>query len=161
MIMEPLVSCHQSAVSSPLSKGKEIHRFVIEGQELVVVKSGSIDAGKDIEVCSFSIGNGRYSLVWIGSNEAHDHEPIASSPDLINPHTEASPDTGVATLLTARELQIASLVAMGHSNKQISRNLQISEWTVNSHLRRIFLKLGVDSRAAMVFRCASLLATSP
>jgi DNA-binding CsgD family transcriptional regulator len=161
MIMDPLVSCHQSTASSPQAQSNEIHRFVIEGQELVIVRSGSIDAEKDIEVCSFPIGSGRYSLVLICSNEAHDHEQIASNPDLINPHTEASADTGVATLLTARELQIASLVAMGHSNKQISRSLQISEWTVNSHLRRIFLKLGVDSRAAMVFRCASLLVTTP
>jgi DNA-binding CsgD family transcriptional regulator len=63
----------------------------------------------------------------------------------------------VASRLTARELQIAALVAMGHSNKQIHRELGISEWTVCSHLRRIFIKLGVDSRAAMVFLCANLL----
>lgn len=63
----------------------------------------------------------------------------------------------VAELLTERELQIATLVALGRSNKQIAIHLHISEWTVSTHLRRIFLKLSVDSRAAMVYRCASLI----
>ncbi len=56
-----------------------------------------------------------------------------------------------STLLTARELQIVQLVAKGYVNKQIAHQLQISEWTVSTHLRRVFAKLGVDSRAAMVY----------
>ncbi len=63
----------------------------------------------------------------------------------------------VTDLLTARELQIAAFVALGYSNKQIGNRLQISEWTVSTHLRRTFIKLGVDSRAAMVYRCAPLI----
>lgn len=63
----------------------------------------------------------------------------------------------IATLLTARELQIATLVAIGNGNKKIADRLNISAWTVSTHLRRIFVKLGVDSRAAMVYRCADLL----
>lgn len=63
----------------------------------------------------------------------------------------------VAALLTERELQIVQLIAQGHANKQVARRLHISEWTVSTHLRRVFAKLGVDSRAAMVYRCASWL----
>ncbi|MCU0525847.1 MAG: LuxR C-terminal-related transcriptional regulator [Elainella sp. Prado103] len=55
-------------------------------------------------------------------------------------------------LLSDRELQIAQLVAQGQSNKQIAQQLQISKWTVLTHLRRIFSKLNVDSRAAMVYQ---------
>jgi DNA-binding CsgD family transcriptional regulator len=55
--------------------------------------------------------------------------------------------------LTAREVQIARLVAEGLVNKQIAVELRISEWTVATHLRRIFAKLGVETRAAMVSRC--------
>jgi len=62
-----------------------------------------------------------------------------------------------ASLLTGRELQIVSLVAEGRVNKQIAGQLRISEWTVSTHLRRIFAKLGVDTRAAMVSRCADSL----
>jgi len=64
-----------------------------------------------------------------------------------------SPSLTLADVLTARELQIVSLVAEGHANKQIADRLQISEWTVSTHLRRIFAKLRVDTRAAMVSRC--------
>lgn len=60
-------------------------------------------------------------------------------------------------LLSEREIQIAELVAHGQSNKQIANQLKISEWTVSTHLRRIFVKLNVDSRAEMVYRCASLI----
>jgi DNA-binding NarL/FixJ family response regulator len=60
-------------------------------------------------------------------------------------------------VLTNRELQIATLVALGRVNKQIAADLHISEWTVSSHLRRIFSKLGVRSRAALAFRCASVI----
>lgn len=52
--------------------------------------------------------------------------------------------------LTPREREIARLVALGHSNKVIADVLSISSWTVCTHLRRIFAKLGVGSRAAMV-----------
>jgi DNA-binding CsgD family transcriptional regulator len=58
-------------------------------------------------------------------------------------------------LLTARELQIATLVAQGLVNKQVADRLRISEWTVCTHLRRIYSKLGVSTRSAMVFRCAA------
>ena len=59
-------------------------------------------------------------------------------------------------ILSERELQIVELVAHGKSNKQIGKKLKISEWTVSTHLRRVFAKLKVDSRAAMVYNCASL-----
>lgn len=60
-------------------------------------------------------------------------------------------------LLTARELQIATLVAMGCPNKQVADKLHISEWTVGTYLRRMFAKLGVDTRAALTYRCAALI----
>jgi len=66
----------------------------------------------------------------------------------------------IAGRLTGRELEIAVLVAQGHATKNIAYRLQISEWTVATYLRRIFAKLDVDSRAAMVYRCASLIDAS-
>jgi DNA-binding NarL/FixJ family response regulator len=63
----------------------------------------------------------------------------------------------IVSRLTGRELEIAVLVAQGFATKNIAYRLQISEWTVSTYLRRIFAKLGVDSRAAMVYRCATLI----
>src|ERR1700722_9418622 len=65
----------------------------------------------------------------------------------------------LAEILTARELQIAALVAEGRVNKQIAAELGISEWTVSTHLRRIFAKLNVDTRAAMVTKCFDTLSS--
>lgn len=52
-------------------------------------------------------------------------------------------------LLTARELQIAELVAQGLTNLEIGQRLWISEHTVKKSLKRIFRKLEVHNRAAM------------
>jgi DNA-binding CsgD family transcriptional regulator len=54
--------------------------------------------------------------------------------------------------LSPREQAIAKLVAQGLSNKSIANLLHISPWTVATHLRRIFVKLGVTSRTAMITR---------
>ena len=58
----------------------------------------------------------------------------------------------VQTLLSPREQEIARMVAEGYPNKTIAAVLDISSWTVCTHLRRVFAKLGVGSRAAMVAR---------
>jgi DNA-binding CsgD family transcriptional regulator len=59
--------------------------------------------------------------------------------------------------LSPREQQIALMVARGRTNQAIASALEISVWTVSTHLRRIFAKLAVSSRAEMV---AHLLAQS-
>lgn len=60
------------------------------------------------------------------------------------------------TQLSPRELEIVRMVAQGHPNKVIADVLNISAWTVCTHLRRIFAKLGVGSRAAMVAQLLEL-----
>jgi DNA-binding CsgD family transcriptional regulator len=77
---------------------------------------------------------------------------------LVSEETAGEPEAGAAQLLTPREMQIVALVAQGQVNKQIAAELRISEWTVSTHLRRIYAKLGVDTRAAMVRVCLGALA---
>ena len=52
--------------------------------------------------------------------------------------------------LKESEQEIARMVAKGYPNKTIAAVLEISTWTVGTHLRRMFAKLGVNSRAALV-----------
>jgi DNA-binding CsgD family transcriptional regulator len=59
--------------------------------------------------------------------------------------------------LSPREKEIVRMVAQGHPNKIIAGVLNISSWTVCTHLRRVFAKLGVSSRAAMVAKLHELL----
>jgi DNA-binding NarL/FixJ family response regulator len=60
--------------------------------------------------------------------------------------------------LTERELEVASLITMGLSNKQIATRLFVELSTVKNHIHRVFEKLNVHSRAQCV---AQLLRGSP
>ena len=60
------------------------------------------------------------------------------------------------TTLTRRETEVLALVAAGLSNQASGNRLHLTEGTVKSHLARIFVKLGVDSRTAAVATAADL-----
>lgn len=64
----------------------------------------------------------------------------------------ADDSSPLSSLLTSRELQIAYAVADGKCDKVIAHELGISEYTVREHMRRIFHKLQVSKRAAVVAR---------
>lgn len=54
--------------------------------------------------------------------------------------------------LSQREAQILRLLAEGHSNKDLARKLFVTENTIETHLRRIYSKLGIRSRTQAVAR---------
>ena len=51
--------------------------------------------------------------------------------------------------LSGREREIAELVALGRTNREIAAELFVSEKTVEGHLRNVFAKLDVSARAAV------------
>jgi DNA-binding CsgD family transcriptional regulator len=51
--------------------------------------------------------------------------------------------------LTAREAEVARLVALGSTNAEIARALLLAETTVKTHLRSVYAKLGVSSRTRL------------
>ncbi|MEU2166010.1 MULTISPECIES: response regulator transcription factor [Streptomyces] len=61
----------------------------------------------------------------------------------------AAPGADADATLTARELQILSLLALGHTNQEIARRLHVSIRTVESHRARIRDKLGTETRAEL------------
>lgn len=85
------------------------------------------------------------SLSTVSRAFAGDELAPAGLPDDLIQITERSPFAS----LSPREQQIASGVAAGRSNKEIARRLEISPWTVASHLRQIFAKLGISKRAEL------------
>jgi DNA-binding CsgD family transcriptional regulator len=62
--------------------------------------------------------------------------------------------------LTARQVEILRLVQVGMSNREIARNLRITEATVRKHLENAFDRLGVLSRTAAVSAAFSPVTTS-
>ena len=55
-------------------------------------------------------------------------------------------------VLTNREREIAKLIGNGDTNKQIARQLCITERTVKAHLTEIFRKLGIGDRLRLALR---------
>jgi ATP/maltotriose-dependent transcriptional regulator MalT len=58
--------------------------------------------------------------------------------------------------LSMRECGILELIGQGYSNKKVARTLGISAETVKSHVKRVFIKLDVNTRAHAVARAQSL-----
>ena len=58
------------------------------------------------------------------------------------PRRESGPDA-----LTGREREVMTSISRGRSNRDIAAELVISEKTVKNHIRAIYDKLGVGSRA--------------
>lgn len=67
------------------------------------------------------------------------------------PEDPAEPPPGFDQL-TPREREVALAVTTGVSNKEIARQLGLSERTVKMHLGAVFQKLGVDDRVQLVLR---------
>ena len=52
--------------------------------------------------------------------------------------------------LSARESEIMSLIADGHTNGEIASSLFLAEKTVKNHVRSIYSKMGVGNRSAAI-----------
>jgi DNA-binding CsgD family transcriptional regulator len=137
-------------------------------------KGDARDRGPPQLVTSFSIGHQQFRMISVSKgiksvlpSENNEHARFTllglTMAIIEDPGSnEVEPDAkSMIARLTERELQIAAMIAQGDATKNVAYKLRISEWTVCTHLRRIFAKLGVDNRAAMVYRCASLIDKAP
>ena len=59
------------------------------------------------------------------------------------------PETSGWAAMTTSELTVARLVAEGLTNREVAERLFVSPHTVNSHLRHVFSKLGINSRVEL------------
>ena len=71
--------------------------------------------------------------------------------------TKHSPSSPTSAALSQRESDVLALVALGRRNKQIAIELEITENTVETHLKGIFKKLKVHTRVeAMLVRARQI-----
>jgi DNA-binding CsgD family transcriptional regulator len=75
-------------------------------------------------------------------------QELGAAPDLAAVEQLRAPGPGTVQRLTARETQVIRLLATGKTNRAIAAELSISEKTVARHVSNLFLKLGVQTRAA-------------
>jgi DNA-binding NarL/FixJ family response regulator len=81
--------------------------------------------------------------VWAGRHD------LSAVLDVLVGSTTQVVDADGKKLLTPREEEVASLVAEGLSNRDISNALRISESTVKNYIFHIFDKLGVSNRVEL------------
>jgi two-component system, NarL family, response regulator LiaR len=96
--------------------------------------------------------------IWLGLRITRRHETVivrevpvpaaTSAPPVFAPDTKCRDSAGI----TARELEVLTLVARGLSNREIASQLFVSENTVKTHCARVFDKLGASRRMQAVQR---------
>jgi DNA-binding CsgD family transcriptional regulator len=113
-----------------------VAQFSVDGHACYLVPEDAREATTGVRIVGFvTIEKRRYSICST--------QPGVSSP---------------TDVLTARELQIAVLIAQGIDSKAIGRRLGISSSTVGTHRTRVYSKLGVASRRALAARIAGTVA---
>lgn len=66
--------------------------------------------------------------------------------DLIMKSNDSIEKDGHIEQLTPKEKEVLMELGMGHSNKEISQSLYITEFTVKKHVSQVFAKLGLADR---------------
>jgi two-component system nitrate/nitrite response regulator NarL len=153
-------------ISQPSPIGYEV-LAAVKGEQLstrVVYLSSS----SDVRDTAGAIANGAYGII---PKEAAPHllvrwlRQVASGLRLMLPlpgaadahrnvpHSEAE---GFPSALTLREGEIMHLVCAGLSNKEIGRELNLSDGTIKIHLHHIYQKLAIHNRTALAFLAASI-----
>jgi len=85
--------------------------------------------------------------LWAGIRAtARDETVLASSVAAVLVRRASAP----GPVVTEREVEVLELLSRGLGNKEMARELAVSEATVKSHLSHIYAKLGVDTRAGAV-----------
>jgi DNA-binding NarL/FixJ family response regulator len=83
---------------------------------------------------------------------------VALDPEVVQALVRSRRRTTSLDALTARELDVLSRVAEGHSNTAIGSELALSERTVETHMRSIFGKLGLHDDGATHRRVRAVIA---
>lgn len=103
----------------------------------------ALDAG----ACGYLLKDAPPQQLWDGIRAvARGETVLASSVAATLVRRTSSP----GPVVTEREVEVLELLSRGMGNKEMARELFVSEATVKSHLSHIYPKLGVETRAGAV-----------
>ena len=108
------------------------------------LRSGSTSSGNNTNVTGYNSENDNNSKTQSNDKTADENAPeltISSTPTSISSSGEK---------LSAREREILRQVASGYTSCEIGKRLGISDQTVNTHIKNIYRKLQVRTRAQAV-----------
>ena len=69
---------------------------------------------------------------------------------MMNEQCDSSAGVRPPARLTSRESQVLDLLVQGYTSQQVAESLGIRFYTVTTHLKKIYRKMGVHNRAAVV-----------
>jgi DNA-binding NarL/FixJ family response regulator len=127
------------------SKPNVAHVVSISGLDTDAWEPRTVAAGAALFLSKNNTSAAIFKRIKTLYNEAQWLEP--SSP--LNPSSEYR--------LTQRQLEVLTLISMGHPNKIIADLLEIKEQTVKIHINQIFKELRVFNRTQAVLKAQKLL----
>src|SRR5579871_5180375 len=141
------------------------HDDVVALSDASVVLSDGVDVETAVSVVALGVDNDEYAarLPRDASPEQIDAALravavglLVTAPGSVGGRFGDSREDDEAPLLTPREIEVLHAVSEGLTNKEIARQLDISQHTVKFHLESLMRKLGVSSRAEAVAKSLSL-----
>ena len=106
-----------------------------------------------VATCEAALGDKRFAELFArGARQPLDEVTAFALNEDSDPTEHGGAKARVHSQLTAREREIATLVAAGLSNRQIAEKLVISRRTVDALLEHIFGKLGITSRVMLTIQ---------
>jgi non-specific serine/threonine protein kinase len=105
------------------------------------------DQGRALATARAKLGSTAFAKAW-ATGQASSLEEAVSEALSLTPPTNASARPS-REALTARERQVAALVARGLDSRQLAAELVIAEGTARVHVEHILTKLGLHSRTQL------------
>jgi DNA-binding CsgD family transcriptional regulator len=146
-VLLKLEGCAGTCEVGTVELGGKLCRILVDGAAAhqignADVRRAPLRPGEE-SIVRFEFEGQRYAVVT-----ERPHGPERGSLDEVT--AEIAVD--ITRLLSRREMEVVQLVCMGFLTKQIASRLQISEFTVRTYVKSVYAKLGVRSRAALVYR---------
>ncbi len=96
-------------------------------------------------------GPGELQRALLAVTRSENPVPRRMIPEVIRRVSASTPlSRGTTVDLTSREMQILRGIAKGHTTKRLAKDLQLKAASIDTHLRNIFKKLGVNNRGEAV-----------